>query len=433
MKTTINKVLMVSFLAVFLVAPLFISSTASAGWFDSKVKVMTQNLYLGADIFKVVDAAENPDPAKNGLDVPIAVAEIFQTVQYTNFPERAEAIANQIWFHRPHLIGLQEVSIFYTQSPGDFLTVDLASDPPLIVNPDHDPAEDVVYDFLAILLNALSARGLNYVVAVEGDNADVEVPMLTGFTTITIPGPTGPIEIDVPTFDDVRLVDRDVILVRSDVAYENAVAANYGTNLSQPIAGVELEFTRGWVGADVTVDGGTYRFVNTHLEVRSSPYSIFRVVQSAQMQELLTILSYEPKPIILVGDFNNSPEDVPGLGYYPEDLDEDGMPLPDAVGIPYVPPYMFATDPNFGFGYLMDAWDLLFFPRDGFTSGFSETIDDPFDQLTSRIDLVLLDPKEKSINWVMGTVVGDNMFNMTPSGLWPSDHGGVVTWISFTK
>jgi hypothetical protein len=90
---------------------------------------------------------------------------------------------------------------------------------------------------------------------------------------------------------------------------------------------------------------------------------------------------------------------------------------------------MLATD---YFGYI-DAWDRIFFPRDGFTSGFSETIDNPLDKLDSRIDMVFLQPKNKRVNWVIGTVVGDNRFNMTPSGLWPSDHGGVVTWISFSK
>ncbi len=31
---------------------------------NSKIKVMTRNLYLGADIFKVVEAALNPDSEK---------------------------------------------------------------------------------------------------------------------------------------------------------------------------------------------------------------------------------------------------------------------------------------------------------------------------------------------------------------------------------
>jgi len=139
------------------------------------------------------------------------------------------------------------------------------------------------------------------------------------------------------------------------------------------------------------------------------------------MQELLTILSYEPKPIILVGDFNSSPTDVPGYAEHP------------VYGLlPYVPPYMQATDPAYGGNYL-DAWDLIFWPRDGFTDGFNETVDDPNAQLTSRIDLVLLLPQDKVIKRVSAIVTGDNEFNMTPSGLWPSDHAGVVARIVFDK
>jgi hypothetical protein len=398
MKTNLKRISIFLFLGAFMLTPLFLASVASAGLLGDRVKVMTRNLYLGADIFKVLEAAQNPDPANQGLDVPIAVAQLFQTVQYTNFPERAEAIANEIWFHRPHLVGLQEVSTWYIQSPGD------------AAYGGQTPAENEVYNYLEILMSALAARGLHYQVAVSSVvSADVELPMLTGFT------PEG-----YPTFDDLRLVDHDVILVRGDVDAWNTTAAPYATNVSETIGGVTLEFTRGWVAADVDVCGETYRFVSTHLEVRSDPQSPFRVVQAAQMQELLTILSYETKPLILVGDFNSSPDDVPGTGYVP---DGQGGYIP----VDYVPPYMQAT---MYAGYL-DAWDLIFFPRDGFTSGFDELVSDPTAELTSRIDLVLLNPQDEAIKRVTAITTGDNAFNMTPSGLWPSDHAGVVARIVF--
>jgi hypothetical protein len=369
------------------------------------VKVMTRNLYLGADIFKVLEAAQNPDSGLGGLDIPVAVTELFQTVQYTNFPERAEAIAKEIWITRPHLIGLQEVSTWYTQSPGDFFDISSGVPQP---NPDQAPAEDVAYDFLTILLDALAARGLHYEVAVSVTNADVELPMLTGFIS----------DQRIPTFDDLRLVDHDVILVRGDVDVSNPMAANYMNNVSEIIGGIELEFTRGWAAIDAEVCGETYRFVNTHLEISSDPQSIFRVIQAAQMQELLTILSYEPNPILLVGDFNSSPEHVPGVGCLPGSSDCHD----------YVPPYLQAT---MYAGYL-DAWELIFWPRDGFTSGFDEFVSDPTVELTERIDLVLLMPQQKEIRRVAGITTGDNAFCMTPGGLWPSDHAGVVTRITFS-
>jgi hypothetical protein len=215
-----------------------------------------------------------------------------------------------------------------------------------------------------------------------------------------------------PTFDDLRMVDRDVILVRRDVATSNPAAAAYATNVSETIGGNELEFTRGWVAVDVDVCGETYRFVNTHLEIKSAPNSIFRVVQAAQMYELLTILSYETKPIILVGDINSSPEDVPGC--YPSI--EACIP-----GYEYYPPYMQAMTA----GYL-DAWDRLFSPMEGFTSDFSETVDDPSDALTERIDHILLRLNGQDDKWFAGITTGDNVFFMTPNGFWPSDHAGVV-------
>ena len=375
----------------------------------NKVKVMTRNLYLGADVFKVVTAARNPNPDLGGLDVPIAVAELFQTVQYTNFPERAEAIAREIWLTRPHLIGLQEVSSWYTQSPSDFF--EYSSGIPL-PDPDQEPAGDPVYDYLAILLEALAKRGLHYEVAVSVENADLELPMLTGFTEI--PGYSE----SVPTFDDLRMLDRDVILVRADVDTANPMAANYSQYVSEMIGGVEVEFTRGWTAVDAEVCGTTYRFVNTHLEIEGDAGSIFRVVQAAQMQELLTILSYETNPILLVGDFNSSPEHVSGEGCFP-----GGTPC-----FPYVPPYQQATVYA---GYL-DAWDLIFWPRDGFTDSFDELLSDPHAELTQRIDLVLLQQQDKEVLRAAGMTTGDKPFSMTPSGLWPSDHAGVVMRIKFT-
>lgn len=373
---------------------------------NDKVKVMTRNLYLGADIFQVLLAAENPDPELKGLDVPVAVAELFQTVQYTNFPERADAIAKEIWITRPHLIGLQEVSKWYIQSPGDFLILKPGGAVP---NLGHRPAEEPIYDYLAILMDKLAARGLHYEVAVSIKNADVELPMLTGFI-----GDSG----EIPTFDDLRLVDYDVILVRTDVDVSNPMAANYVNNVSVTISGAELKFTRGWTAIDAEVCGEIYRFVNTHLEISSIPQSSFRVIQSWQMEELLAILSYETKPILLVGDFNSSPEH-----------EEDTGCLPYGLGCyPYVPPYKQVIEA----GYL-DAWDLIFWPRDGFTSGFDEFVSDPTAELTERIDLVLVKPQDKEIKNVIAVTTSDKPFSMTPGGLWPSDHAGVVARIRFAS
>ena len=73
-----------------------------------KLTVMTQNLYLGSSLAPALEAATPEEFVE-------AVARIYATVQYTNFPARAEAIADEIEAKEPDLIGLQEVTKWTTE------------------------------------------------------------------------------------------------------------------------------------------------------------------------------------------------------------------------------------------------------------------------------------------------------------------------------
>ena len=55
----------------------------------------------------------------------------------------------------------------------------------------------------------------------------------------------------------------------------------------------------------------------------------------------------------------------------------------------------------------------------------------PTAELDERIDLIFLDPLDLAIDKVKCHLVGDEVADMTPSGLWPSDHAGVVAKIKF--
>lgn len=335
-----------------------------------RLDVMTRNLYVGADIFRIFDA-ETPE------DVPVVVAGILQTVFETDFPARAEALADEVRRHRPHLIGLQEVSLVNVQSPGDFL----------VGNP--VPADTVLFDYLDILVGALADRGLHYEVAAVVENADVELPFLSGF------------DGGVPTFDDVRLIDRDVILARSDVATSDPLARNYAASFKVPFGGSVIDLRRGFVAVDAEVQGRSYRFVNTHLEVAS----FLPLVQRLQALELLLRLSGEELPLVVVGDFNSPPD----------------APAPS--------PYAQLTAAGYA-----DAWleGVGAAPRSnpaGLTCCQSETLDNPESLLYERIDLVWLRPAEAPLRFpepVRAVVVGDQLRDRTESGLWPSDHAGVV-------
>ena len=230
--------------------------------------VMTYNVYLGASAVDLLSV-------DNLLQVPEEVANMYNNVIASDFPSRAAAIAKSIKTYQPHLIGLQEISLIRSQSPGDRIAGGTV------------PAEEVVLDFLQILINALQAEGVSYNIAAQVENIDSEMPMFTD---------TGIV--------DIRLTDYDVILARKDVEISRPMNANYENLLTIEMLGLEVK--RGYAAVDATVSGITYRVVNTHLE------AFVEEARLAQTQELVDILSNETLPIILLGDFNTPAPDGPG-------------------------------------------------------------------------------------------------------------------------
>ena len=329
----------------------------------SGVTVITRNLYVGADINPILGAPSLPA-------IPGLVAAAFEQVQATDFPERAEALADEISATEPHLVGLQEVSLIRIQSPGDFF----------IGNP--VPATDVAFDYLAILLDALEARGLDYAAVAVSHGVDVELPSATG--------------------DDIRLTDREVILARGDVDISNVEEENFAVNLTIQVGGPggpPLTILRGWVGVDATINHRTIRFVSTHLEPASIPPIV--PIQVAQANELIGVLAGVALPIIFVGDFNSA---------------ADGSTTPT---------YGILIDAGF-----VDAWSEAR-PRDpGFTCCQEPDLLNPTSVLDERIDLILVRDDFEQDNGIVGGVhvgvLGEEQGDRTPSGLWPSDHAGVL-------
>ncbi len=378
-------------------ASISMSVSVLASPHQDRIKVMSRNTYLGADIFPVLEAAQNPDPTA----VPMAVTDVFQTVQHTNFPERAEALADEIERRKPDVIGLQEVSTWRTQIPGDFL----------MGNPTQ--ATDIAYDFLDILLAALEARQLHYNVAASIDNADLELPMIVG---VQADGVT-------PIFGDLRLSDRGVILVKDShrISYSTTIANNFTVNGITSIGGTNIEFTRGYTIADVHVRGADYRFVNAHLETGGSePYTTLQAVQMNELMQVIEATTPESIPVILLGDFNSSPNDTPFIS---------ASGIPGLDGLPLVPPYLQAV----GSGYL-DLWLSKPRARDGFTCCFDSALSDEDAVLYERIDHIFFNPKNRHINKLKIKRLGQSNADMTDeSGLYPSDHAGLFGKIKLEK
>lgn len=364
-----------------------------------RLKVMTQNLYVGADLFKIL----NPNQP-----IPVSAAEIFADIQVTDFAQRAESIADLVAEHEPHLIGLQEVSLIRTQCPDD------------IVLPPGDPtpnATDVYADYLQLLLDALAARGLDYQVAASVTNADVELPVANA----------GLLDCPYPLFD-ARLTDRDVVLRRGDVATGFTLSDNYQANLPVPVSGGSIVFTRGYNIVDVMVSGRPYRFVNTHLEVSGNPAAnAFQFLQALELAQTLDALPglAGDRIIVAVGDFNSDPADGPtAVCLEPPAFSELGVcPTPYAV--------------MSGYDYI-DAWSVRNGVDDaGYSCCQQDLLMNHLSWLDERIDLVWVRPPlggaqgPHFLNAVHATVVGDRQEDKTTDGLWPSDHAGVVAGMTF--
>jgi hypothetical protein len=347
------------------------------------VTVMTRNLYLGADINRPVEAALAAQEAGLSAEEIVQVLAVATDltraiVDATDFPTRSTLLAREIAGARPDLVGLQEVAL-WRSGP---LELDKVGQP---------NAETVDEDFLEILLDDLAAAGAPYQASVIGERADVESPSFTR----TGGNPR-----------DVRLTMRDVILTRagSSVRVTGDHDQVFDHNLPVTIAGVEMNFSRGYQWVDVRAGNTSFRFVNTHLEAFSSDLAL------AQAMQMVAQATASDRTTVIACDCNSDP------------LLDVVKPIDH---VPHKAPYEFITGPG---GYT-DQWLEWAPAEEGWTSGLSELVNDPtpagFDH---RIDMVFgHTPDGRVLDVDRGEVTGDELGDRDPAtGLWPSDHAGVV-------
>jgi endonuclease/exonuclease/phosphatase family metal-dependent hydrolase len=286
-------------LGVALAASLWAAPAAAHG---RQVTVMSRNLYIGANLDPLFGATTLPQLIG-------AATTVFLESQATRFPERAQAIADEVAATRPDVIGLQ----------------------------------------------------------------DSELPTALGF--------------------DARATDRDVILVNADrrpkVKVTAAAGSNYAARLVVPTPAGALPFPRGWTSIDVKLGGERFRVVNTHLEVPGSP------VQVLQGQELLAGPAATTLPTLLIGDYNSRAD---GTG---------------------TPTYGMLRAAGFD-----DAWSDVHPGDPGLTCCWESHLLSPTPPFDERIDLVL---HRGGFEALSADIVGDDpVADRTPSGLFHSDHAGVV-------
>ena len=191
---------------------------------------MNANLYVGGDIGRVIAL----DPTRSGLHLRNSCSrsrEFSTRLSHRNPPLRLQGVADRIAARMPDLVAVQEASLIRNQSPGD-----------LVVG-GSTPATNVVYDYLAILVDALKARGAHYAVASSTEEVDVEMPMFN---------------MQTYTVDDVRLTDRDAILVRTDLPPGQLRVSNpQGGQFTYMIELPTVTVPRGWCSVDVFMRGET--------------------------------------------------------------------------------------------------------------------------------------------------------------------------------
>jgi hypothetical protein len=330
---------------------------------DGAFRVYTQNVYLGGETAPLFSLDLSDIPT-----VIQATNVFWQQVLASDAPGRAAEIVERIDVERPHVIGLQEVLQF------------------VLLDGTFQPTGGL--DLLTAIEAEIGARGLPYVTEIVQPTTSAALPMGTDGVGIT---------------RWLGFTDRLVTLRREDVDVVDTDGGLYAAGI--PLApGVTIR--RGWSRTTLDFAGTPYHFLNTHLETQSAP-----PVQAAQGAELrASVLAGLDGVTILAGDLNSNaaadPSDPTWTPTY-GDLVADGF---------------------------IDVWRAA--PPSGTDAGL--TCCHPSDlvgvlDFDQRIDFVLARSSDHEHGqWDEGRghfraeVVGEEAEDRTDTGLWPSDHAGLV-------
>ena len=394
-------------------AAMLVPAGAQAAQDPGKVKVMTRNLYLGADLTPALQAG-------NPFDLAVASQGIWNDVATTDFPNRAKLLGKEIRGAKPDLVGLQEVALWR----GDF-------DPPSQDGP-TTPAETEQYDFLDLLMTQLNKKknGPHYKVVRTQREADIETPLSGGN-----PG-------------DGRLTMRDVVLAKkkagitTDHEYSQRYRKDHSLNITD-IGGTPLDVTvwRGYIALDADVRGTEFHFVNTHFEAFDNTAKLAQATElTATLGEVAVdgtedeIGAANPAvsdlPIVLVGDLNTDDEIEETLGASPGHAADE---------LPYARLVDSGLEERSYDGLNTDGNDTLFsccFNDELIGEAPATALDD----IDHTVDHVMVedddhgdgvDPNSNDIELLNSTQTGNDPSEYARFNRWGSDHLGVVSTLQF--
>jgi hypothetical protein len=314
--------------------------------------VVTYNVDAGSRLAPLLAA---PSPQ----DLPAATSQVWAEVQASRIPERAVALARQIAWDTPDVVGLQDVATWTVNGV------------PRV-------------DFLRQIQQSLRARGQHYVVVARDPVNVFQLPDAAG--------------------EQIGYIDQTVILANSAVggrgfrmvhstggtfpsAREVQIGGAQGPVLTLPGAWALIDFVNS------QEPDHAFRFLTARLD------SADPAVNAAQGSELLAGPANVNLPVVMGGDFGGL---TVGLRAYQQ------------IGLA---------------GY-RDAWLRKHAAQAGFTSAEPD-LRAPGLALQTRSDQVFIKQ-----GWDMADVnaflLGTEPSDRTRTGLWPSDHAGLLARLLLT-
>jgi hypothetical protein len=368
--------------------------TASAGPPSStNVQVMTQNQYVGANLFPLIPALASGDEDV----INSALVGIISTISANRTADRVNALSREILARKPDFVGIQEAWLIWCE--------------PRNAAPCTNPEFRGAWGDHLAQTEFLLAGAYNKAAYIDN------------------------FEFGYPFWDSQHnqgfayVLDRDAVFVRKGITYSLPVpgtdypcavpfsagsGCTFNVNTPLDLDGDETPeayILHGFLVVDATIGGKPYRFVNTHLEngyVDNFP----GVIQSAQAVQILQAMAgtAPTRKLILVGDMNSDPSDA----------------VDPASPIPATPYMLFA-----GAG-LFDVW--LHRPGDvlGLTCCQADDLMNRESMLTRRIDLILTREQPRTVKdaRLIGEVAADRL-GPPKRSLWPTDHASVAAGIGF--
>lgn len=226
---------------------------------NAPIVVLNRNMYVGANVDRVIAALAGI----SGEDPAAALQAVLEEFVATDLPARLNAMAGEIARHRPHVVGLQEVSGVSVNLPPEFGIPSFQA------------------EFLAGLQQALAARGLAYRVV---SNLNFQLAVLGGAITLR---------------------DSEVLLVESSLPILESAGATFSCGtLCTPVPGLGT-IKRGWVRAETEIGNRRITFVSAHLE--SGKQASDAAMRLGQVTELMGTISGRSGPTVLMGDLNDTP------------------------------------------------------------------------------------------------------------------------------